>query len=87
MVVLHDLIHSFKCSSRFLLEELKYLLLLASRGAHSFNSSGGIALFVSSSAISFGEVHVLFFPCSVRVLPKFFRPYSFSYLTLTGVVS
>ena len=32
----------------------------------SFNSSGGIALFISSSVISLGEAHVLFFPCFNR---------------------
>ena len=43
-------------------------------------------LFISSSVISFCEVHVLFLPFSVGVLPKFFYSFLF-YLVLTGVVS
>ena len=44
---------------------------------HSFNSSGGFALFISSSAIPSSEVHVLFLPFLAGVLPKFFQSYSF----------
>ena len=43
-------------------------------------------MFISSSAISLGEVHVLILPFSVGVLPKFFYSFLF-YLVLTGVVS
>ena len=50
---------------------------------HSFNSSGGSVLFISSSILSFSQVHVLFLPCSTGVLPEFFL----SHLVLTGVVS
>ena len=53
---------------------------------HSFNSYGGIALFISSSAIPSCEVHVLFLPFSVGMLPKFFYSFIF-YRVLTGVVS
>ena len=50
---------------------------------HSFNSSGGSVLFISSSIIPSSQVHVLFLPCSTGVLPEFFL----SHLVLTGVVS
>ena len=42
-------------------------------------------MFISSSAISWGEVHVLFLPFSTGVLSKFFYSFLF-YLVLTGVV-
>ena len=50
---------------------------------HSFNSSGGSVLLISSSNIPSSQVHVLFLPCSTGVLPEFFP----SHLVLTGVVS
>ena len=50
---------------------------------HSFNSSGGSVLLISSSIIPSSQVHVLFLPCSTGVMPEFF----FSHLVLTGVVS
>ena len=50
---------------------------------HSFNSSGGSVLLISSSIIPSSQVHVLFLPCSTGVLPEFFL----SHLVLTGVVS
>ena len=43
----------------------------------SFNYSGGFVLFLKSSIVPSSQVHVLFFPCSVRVLPKSFQAYSF----------
>ena len=50
---------------------------------HSFNSSGGSVLLISSSIIPSSQVHVLVLPCSNEVLPEFFL----SHLVLTGVVS
>ena len=50
---------------------------------HSFNSSGGRVLLISSSIIPSSQVHVLFLSCSTGVLPEFFL----SHLVLTRVVS
>ena len=50
---------------------------------HSFNSSEGSVLLISSSIIPSSQVQVLFLPCSSGVLPGFFL----SHLVSTGVVS
>ena len=49
------------------------------RSFHSTLSilSGGFCVMSSSSIIPSSQVHVLFFPCPVRVLPKSFQSYSF----------
>ena len=53
---------------------------------HSFNSSGGSVLLISSSILSSCQVHVQFLPFTVGVLPKLYHSYSFPILVLTGVV-
>ena len=49
---------------------------------HSFNSSGGSVLLISSSIFPSSQVHVLFLPCLTGVLAEFFL----SHLVVTGVV-
>ena len=43
---------------------------------HSFNSSGGSVLLISSSIIPSSQVHVIFLPCSTGVLSEFDLPCS-----------
>src|SRR4051812_35096508 len=45
---------------------------------HSFNSSGGSVLLISSNILSSCQVHVQFLPFSVGVLPKLCHSCSFS---------
>ena len=47
---------------------------------HSFNSSGGSVLLISSSILSSCQVHVQFLPFTVGVLPKLYHSYSFPIL-------
>ena len=44
---------------------------------HSFNSSGGSVLLISSSIIPSSQVHVQFLPFTVGVLSKLYHSYSF----------
>ena len=44
---------------------------------HSFNSSGGSVLLISSSILSSCQVHVQFLPFTVGVLSKLYHSYSF----------
>ena len=44
---------------------------------HSFNSSGGSMLLISSCIIPSSQVHVQFLPFTVGVLPKLYHSYSF----------
>ena len=66
------------CISSFL-SDIQLYSILPSKffSFHPFYSSGGIALFISSSIIPSSLVHVLFLPFSAGVLPKFFQSYSF----------
>ena len=71
MVVLHDLIHSSRVHQDFV-EELKYLLLIASRGAHSFKSSSRFLL---------AEFKYLFFSrLEVQIILRFLLKWSFAFL-------
>ena len=66
------------CISSFFLDiQIRPILPSKFFSFNSFNSCGGIALFILSSAISLGEVHVLFLHVSAGVLPKSFQSYSF----------
>ena len=47
---------------------------------HSFISSGGNVLVISSSILSSCQVHVQFLPFTVGVLPKLYHSYSFPIL-------
>ena len=47
---------------------------------HSFNSSGGSVLLISSSILSSCQVHVQFIPFPAGVLSKLYHSYSFSIL-------
>lgn len=67
--------YSFRCSFS---QQLRSTLPSKFISFHSFNPSGGFALLISSSAIPSCEVHVLFLPFSVGVLPKLYKSYSFS---------
>ena len=53
---------------------------------HSFNSSGGSVLLISSSILSSCQIHVEFFPFTVGVLSKLYHYYSFSILFNRSVV-
>ena len=53
---------------------------------HSFNSSGGGVLLISSSILSSCQVHVEFFPFTVGVLPKLHHSFFLLYLVNRSVV-
>ena len=54
---------------------------------HSFNSSGGRVLLISSSILSSCQDHVQFLPFTVGVLPKLHHSYSFYILFNRSVLS
>ena len=54
---------------------------------HSFNSSRGSVLLISSSILSSCQVHAQFIPFTVRVLSNLYHSYSFSILFNRSVVS